>query len=101
MEAFSCPRPLVEGVRAVGNPLVVLPVVYHALWAHRLRAALDRPLHGGTLVSPGPAWAAPAPGSAAGVGVGFEAGAVDDGQAGSGKAGGSGGGVNAGAGVGW
>ncbi|MFF7459391.1 TnsA-like heteromeric transposase endonuclease subunit [Kitasatospora sp. NPDC008115] len=56
MEAFACPRPLVEGVRAVGNPLVVLPVVYHALWAHRLRAPLERPLHGGVLVGPGPAW---------------------------------------------
>ncbi|MFD7732159.1 TnsA-like heteromeric transposase endonuclease subunit [Kitasatospora phosalacinea] len=87
MEAFSCPRALVEGVRAVGNPLVVLPVVYHALWAHRLRASLERPLHGGTLLRPGPAWAVRGPGPAAGGGVG------------SSRA--SGGGVNAGAEVGW
>ncbi|WP_371476392.1 TnsA-like heteromeric transposase endonuclease subunit [Kitasatospora sp. NBC_00315] len=68
MEAFADPRPLVEGVRAVGNPLVVLPVVYHALWARRLRAPLDRPLHGGVLVSPGLAWAGPVAGEGAGAG---------------------------------
>ncbi|MEU6236223.1 TnsA-like heteromeric transposase endonuclease subunit [Kitasatospora sp. NPDC047058] len=78
LEAFACERPLVEGVRAVGNPLVVLPVVYHALWAHRLRAPLDRPLHGGVLVGPGleagPAWAGSVVGSGsvdAGSGVGW------------------------------
>ncbi|MEU8976047.1 TnsA-like heteromeric transposase endonuclease subunit [Streptomyces monashensis] len=64
LEAFARPRPLVEGVRAVGNPLVVLPVVYHALWAYRLQVLLERPLHAGVLVSPGLAGAR----SAAGVG---------------------------------
>ncbi|NXY99064.1 TnsA-like heteromeric transposase endonuclease subunit [Streptomyces sp. BR123] len=53
LEAFSRPRPLAEGVRAVGNPLAVLPVVYHALWAHRLQASLEAPLHAGVLVIPG------------------------------------------------
>jgi hypothetical protein len=53
LEAFSRPRPLAEGVREVGNPLVVLPVLFHALWAHRLHVPLDAPLQGGVPVSPG------------------------------------------------
>ncbi|WP_406110728.1 TnsA-like heteromeric transposase endonuclease subunit [Streptomyces sp. NBC_01003] len=45
LDAFAQPRPLIEGVVAVGDPLQVLPVVYHALWAGRLEAMLDVPLH--------------------------------------------------------
>lgn len=71
LEAFARPRPLVEGVREAGNPLVVLPVVYHALWAHRLEVPLDRPLRAGVLVSPGLTGAGPVAGvAAAGAGVG-------------------------------
>ncbi|MFK0195878.1 TnsA-like heteromeric transposase endonuclease subunit [Kitasatospora sp. NPDC090308] len=100
LEAFSCPRPLVEGVRAVGNPLVVLPVVYHALWAHRLRAPLERPLHGGTLLRPGSAWAACGSRLAAGAGSGA-AGVGGSWQAAGGRAGGSDGRADAGAEVEW
>ncbi|MBT2456748.1 TnsA-like heteromeric transposase endonuclease subunit [Streptomyces sp. ISL-86] len=66
--ALARPRPLIEGVRAVGNPLVVLPVVYHALWAHRLEASLEAPLHAGVLISTG--LAGSGAGVTAGAGVG-------------------------------
>lgn len=35
-EAFTRPRPPIEGVEAVGDPLEVLPVVFHALWPGHL-----------------------------------------------------------------
>ena len=53
LEAFEWPRPLAEGVRAVGDPLVVLPVAFHALWSRRLDVALEEPLHEGVVVGPG------------------------------------------------
>ncbi|MGW0737110.1 TnsA-like heteromeric transposase endonuclease subunit [Streptomyces sp. NPDC002851] len=53
LEAFAQPRPLIEGAVAVGDPLAVLPVVYHALWAGRLEVALDSPLHEQVMVAPG------------------------------------------------
>ncbi|MGW6062622.1 TnsA-like heteromeric transposase endonuclease subunit [Streptomyces sp. NPDC055189] len=45
LEVYAQPRPLLEGVAGVGDPLQVLPVVYHALWAGRLETVLDVPLH--------------------------------------------------------
>jgi hypothetical protein len=54
-EAFAEPRPLGEGAAACGDPIAVLPVVFHALWAGRLDVALDRPLHDRSLVGPGKA----------------------------------------------
>ncbi|MFE3187096.1 TnsA-like heteromeric transposase endonuclease subunit [Streptomyces violascens] len=45
LDAFARPRPLIEGTGMVGDPLQVLPVVYHALWAGRLETALKVPLH--------------------------------------------------------
>ncbi|MFC4959751.1 TnsA-like heteromeric transposase endonuclease subunit [Streptomyces mauvecolor] len=48
--AFAVPRPLFDGAVSVGDPLQVLPVVYHALWSGQLVAGLDEPLHGGSLV---------------------------------------------------
>ncbi|MGW0962549.1 TnsA-like heteromeric transposase endonuclease subunit [Streptomyces gelaticus] len=45
LDAFVRARPLIEGVVSVGDPLQVLPVVYHALWTGRLEAVLDVPLH--------------------------------------------------------
>lgn len=50
VEVFSQPRPLVEGVAAVGDPLEVLPAAFHALWAHLLVAPLDVALHERVLV---------------------------------------------------
>jgi hypothetical protein len=43
-EAFAGPRPLADGAAAVGDPLQVLPAVYHALWSGWLAARLDEPL---------------------------------------------------------
>ncbi|MFD7678475.1 TnsA-like heteromeric transposase endonuclease subunit [Streptomyces sp. NPDC060187] len=52
--AFAVARPLMEGAARAGDPLQVLPVVYHALWAGKLAASLEVPLDGHTLVRAGP-----------------------------------------------
>ncbi|WP_327350302.1 TnsA-like heteromeric transposase endonuclease subunit [Streptomyces sp. NBC_01304] len=52
-DAFACPRPLIEGVKSVGDPFEVLPVVFHALWRAELAVSLDVPLHERVLVGPG------------------------------------------------
>ncbi|MFJ4082780.1 hypothetical protein ACIP2Z_27945 [Streptomyces iakyrus] len=44
-EAFAEPAPLWEGVRRIGDPLVVLPTLFHALWAGRLTADLGAAMH--------------------------------------------------------
>jgi hypothetical protein len=54
LKAFAHERPLMEGAAAVGDPIAVLPVLFHLLWCHRLRADLSHRLDAGTLVS----WAA-------------------------------------------
>ncbi|MEU8116862.1 TnsA-like heteromeric transposase endonuclease subunit [Micromonospora sp. NPDC048947] len=51
MEAFSSPRPAVEVVRELGDPIAVWPVVFHALWSGVLRVRLDEPLHERVVVS--------------------------------------------------
>lgn len=43
-EAFAIPRGLMEGASAVGDPIAVLPVLFHLLWRQELTAALDRSL---------------------------------------------------------
>ena len=51
-EVFTRSGPLMAGVRAVGTPLVVLPVLYHLLWHGRLAADLcAAPLADHTLVA--------------------------------------------------
>ncbi|MCF2532262.1 TnsA-like heteromeric transposase endonuclease subunit [Yinghuangia soli] len=57
VEAFARPRPLADGVDAVGDPIEVLPVAFHALWHGHLTAPLDAPLHERVLVH------APVPGA--------------------------------------
>ncbi|MFD0337165.1 hypothetical protein ACFVH0_00460 [Streptomyces sp. NPDC127117] len=47
---FAQPQPLVEGMAAVGDPIEVLPVALHALWAGLLVASSDVPLHARALV---------------------------------------------------
>ncbi|MBZ6211573.1 TnsA-like heteromeric transposase endonuclease subunit [Streptomyces olivaceus] len=44
-EAFRRPRPLIEGVHELGDPIQVFPVVFHALWHGDLSAPLGVPLH--------------------------------------------------------
>lgn len=53
LEAFAFPRPLIEGVEAVGDPIEVLPAAFHALWHGHLHVPLDKPLHERVLVQPG------------------------------------------------
>lgn len=42
---FEQPRPLVEAVRELGDPLASWPAVFHALWTGALCVDLDKPLH--------------------------------------------------------
>ncbi|WEP00033.2 TnsA-like heteromeric transposase endonuclease subunit [Streptomyces sp. FXJ1.172] len=49
-DAFAAPRPLADGAASVGDPLQVLPAVYHALWSGRLATRLDEPLHERALI---------------------------------------------------
>jgi hypothetical protein len=43
--AFAEPAPLMSGAEAVGDPIAVLPVLFHLLWCHELVADLSVPLH--------------------------------------------------------
>ncbi|MFI0717141.1 TnsA-like heteromeric transposase endonuclease subunit [Streptomyces inhibens] len=49
---FSVPSPLVTQVALLGDPIAVLPAMFHLLWLGRLAADLSRPLSDATLVSP-------------------------------------------------
>jgi hypothetical protein len=40
VRAFAQPAPLLEGVQTAGDPIAVLPVAYHLLWARILQADL-------------------------------------------------------------
>ncbi|MFI9568098.1 TnsA-like heteromeric transposase endonuclease subunit [Streptomyces rishiriensis] len=53
LEAFARPRPLLEGAEAAGDPIEVLPAVFHALWHHTLTTTLKTPLHERVIVHPG------------------------------------------------
>jgi hypothetical protein len=51
-QAFARPAPLLTGVRSVGDPIAVLPVAYHLLWAHVLETDLATvPLSQSSLVT--------------------------------------------------
>jgi hypothetical protein len=53
LAAFSQPRPLMTGVRLVGDTVRTLPVLFHLLWHQRLVIDLRRaPLSETTVVSP-------------------------------------------------
>jgi hypothetical protein len=52
LEAFARPRPLAEGAEAVGDPIAVLPAVFHALWHGQLTTPLQTPLHERVFVGP-------------------------------------------------
>jgi hypothetical protein len=43
--AFADPAPLLAGAEAVGDPVAVLPVLFHLLWWQVLVADLSAPLH--------------------------------------------------------
>jgi hypothetical protein len=44
------PQALMDGAELVGDPIAVLPVVFHLLWCGELDADLSVPLHEATLV---------------------------------------------------
>ncbi|MFF9150411.1 TnsA-like heteromeric transposase endonuclease subunit [Streptomyces sp. NPDC014861] len=44
-ECFQAPTALIDGVRALGEPLVVWPAVFHALWRRVLHVPLESALH--------------------------------------------------------
>lgn len=52
LEAFARPRPLIEGAEAAGDPIEVLPAVFHALWYGQLTTDLETPLHERILLGP-------------------------------------------------
>ena len=49
---FATPTPLMAGAEAAGDPIAVLPVLFHLLWCHALTIDQSTPLHQATLVSP-------------------------------------------------
>ena len=49
---FANPMPLMAGAEAAGDPIAVLPVLFHLLWCQELTIDLSTPLHQGTLVRP-------------------------------------------------
>jgi len=49
--AFAEAAPLLAGAEAVGDPIGVLPVLFHLLWRHDLAADLSVPLHSTTAVT--------------------------------------------------
>ncbi|AKN72098.1 TnsA endonuclease [Streptomyces sp. PBH53] len=51
LAAFAEPQPLMAGASAVGDPIRVLPVLFHLLWLHELTADVSVPLHALSLVS--------------------------------------------------
>jgi len=53
--AFSQPRPLGEGAAMAGDPIAVLPVLFHLLWSGQLAADLSQRLEASTMVTGRPA----------------------------------------------
>ncbi len=49
-QVFAEPYPLMAGAEQVGDPIGVLPVLFHLLWRHELHADLSVPLHPDTPV---------------------------------------------------
>jgi hypothetical protein len=49
---FSTPTPLMAGAQAAGDPMAVLPVLFHLLWHHECVVDLSVPLHPDTRVGP-------------------------------------------------
>jgi hypothetical protein len=49
--AFAEPVPLLAGAEVVGDPIAVLPVLFHLLWCQDLAADLSVPLHPATTVT--------------------------------------------------
>lgn len=50
-EVFARPTPLLAGAAQVGDPVAVLPALFHLLWQRRLAVALTEPLGEDSFVS--------------------------------------------------
>jgi hypothetical protein len=50
---FAEPTPLMAGVQRAGDPIAVLPVLFHLLWRHELMVDLSVPLHEASMVAQG------------------------------------------------
>ena len=48
---FAALAPLVDGAEAAGDPIAVLPALYHLLWQQELAADLSVQLHPATIVA--------------------------------------------------
>jgi hypothetical protein len=48
------PAPLMATAESLGDPIAVLPVLYHLLWRHELVTDLSVPLHEASMVTRGP-----------------------------------------------
>ena len=73
LEGFAEPAPLMAGAAAVGDPMAVLPALFHLMWRHALVADLAVRLTAETLVVAGTAsWRCPVtgPGRPGGLGIG-------------------------------
>jgi hypothetical protein len=53
LNGVSDPVPLLSAAKAVGDPVAVLPALFHLLWTGRLGCDLNRPLADHTLIWPG------------------------------------------------
>jgi len=53
LAAFAQPRPLQAGVRQVGDPIGILPVLFHLLWHDHLHTELTVLLGDRSLIQPG------------------------------------------------
>lgn len=51
--AFAAPAGLLDGAETVGDPIAVLPVLFHLLWRRDLHTDLDRPLYPEVVVTAG------------------------------------------------
>ena len=51
LEAFAGGAPLLAGTREVGDPIAVLPRLFHLLWLRELVVGLSRPLYQVSVVS--------------------------------------------------
>ena len=52
---FAEPVPLMAGAAAAGDPIAVLPALFHLMWRHELTADLAARMAAGTLVVAGAA----------------------------------------------
>lgn len=59
MQAFASPTPLMAGAARVGDPLVVLPALFHLLWQQTLTADLDAAVLAGASVVRVMSWSRP------------------------------------------